>query len=422
MSTDVPKKTKILLLSDMILSTSGVGTQGRFLVDRLIGTGKYSFLCFGGAVKHESYEVMRVSPDLTIVPTDGFGNRDMLRLALAQEKPDALMIFNDPRFFMWVWAMEEEIHQICPIVYWHLWDQCEMKPTYNNVLYESTDLINCINWPTYEMVKEILPERTNWTPHGIPKGVYGPIPPADVLKFKRQALPGKPDDAFVGLWVNRNAHRKRPGDVLVSWSLFLDKLQAKHGHRKANLIMHTDPNDIEGPNLFKIVEYLNLKDEVSFSINRLPFQDMNVFYNIADFTINLSSAEGFGLPTLEAAYTGTPMVVAKTGGLTRQVIDHRDGTENGIGLDADLKHVVGSQHTPFIVEDHVSHEAAADAFMKMYELGPEGRAALGAKAKAYVEAEFDHDTMVKTWDESLQATISKFKKGESYVSWAGGEL
>ena len=42
------KKT-ILMLSDHPLSTSGVGTQARWLIHGLINTGKYSFRCFGGA-------------------------------------------------------------------------------------------------------------------------------------------------------------------------------------------------------------------------------------------------------------------------------------------------------------------------------------------------------------------------------------
>ena len=102
------KKT-ILLLSDHPLSTSGVGTQARWLVSGLVNTGKYSFRCFGGAIKHENYDTVVVNPDFVIKPTDGFGDKNLLRKTLAQLKPDALMLFTDPRFFYWVWEMEEEI-------------------------------------------------------------------------------------------------------------------------------------------------------------------------------------------------------------------------------------------------------------------------------------------------------------------------
>lgn len=405
------------MLCDHPLSTSGVGTQSRFLIDRLIATGKYTFYVLGGAVKHESYEVIQPHPDLTIIPVDGFGNRDMLRLILAKEKPDALFLFTDPRFFIWIWEMEDEVHQICPIVYWHLWDSVEMPPTFNKVLYESTDLINCINYGTYTMCNTWFPEKTNWAPHAIPKGLYQPIPENQKLHYKQLALPGKPSDEFVAFWVNRNAHRKRPGDVLLSWKMFLDELEKKHGHRKATLIMHTDPHDIEGPNLYKIVEHLNINPNVYFSIQRIGFQEMNIFYNVSDCTVTVSSAEGFGLGTLESMYAGTPIIALKTGGLERQVVDWRDGSENGIALPVEVKRVCGSQHIPFIVEDHVSHETVAQAFMKMYELGPAGRKELGEKARAYANFEFDHDKLVKTWDDTMTKTIDGFKAGKVYTPW-----
>jgi len=68
------KKHKILMLSDHPLCTSGVGVQARFLIQGLINTGKYSFRCLGGAVKHPNYETVMVNPDFVIKPVDGFGN------------------------------------------------------------------------------------------------------------------------------------------------------------------------------------------------------------------------------------------------------------------------------------------------------------------------------------------------------------
>jgi hypothetical protein len=133
------QKKTILLLSDHPLSTSGVGTQARWLINGLISTGKYKFKCFGGAMKHEDYRTIVVNEDFIIKPTNGFGDRNLLRQVLATERPDALMLFTDPRFFIWVWEMEDEIHQICPIAYNHLWDNGPW-PEFNKVLYESTDL------------------------------------------------------------------------------------------------------------------------------------------------------------------------------------------------------------------------------------------------------------------------------------------
>ena len=179
----VADKKTILLLSDHPLSSSGVGTQARWLINGLINTGKWRFKCFGGAVKHEDYRTLVVNEDFIIKPTNGFGDRNMLRQVLATERPDVLLLFTDPRFFIWVWEMEDEIHQVCPIAYDHLWDNYPW-PEFNKVLYESTDLVNCINWPTYQMVKERFPEKTNYIPHAIPQEVYHPLPEDQQKKNK----------------------------------------------------------------------------------------------------------------------------------------------------------------------------------------------------------------------------------------------
>lgn len=416
------KKRKILLLSDHPLSSSGVGTQARYLIKGLIDTGKYSFICFGGAVKHEDYRQVNISPDLVIKPTDGFGNRDLLRLTLAQEKPDVMMLFTDPRFFVWCWEMSEEIHQICPIAYNHLWDNFP-APEFNKVLYESTDLVNCINWPTYTFCKEWFPEKTNFIPHAVPREIFYPMKDEDITKNKKLILKGRREDTFIGFWVSRNARRKVPGDVLDSWKLFLDKLEAKHGHRNAVLVMHTDPLDQEGPNLHHVVNMLKLQDHVIFSTDRLDFDKMNVLYNVADFTTLISLNEGFGLSLLESMMTATPVIALKTGGMTRQVVDHRDGTENGIALEPEVKSLVGSQLVPYIYEDLISNDSVAESFLQMYEYGPQKRRELGMKALQYASSEFSIENLIQKWDESLTKLIDGWNDNKSSTKqWACIEL
>lgn len=287
------EKKKILMISDHPLSCSGVGTQSRYLISGLINTGKYSFRCLGAALKHESHDTVAVNSDFIIKPIDGFGSKDLIRMAIASERPNCLLLFTDPRFFLHIFEMEEEIHQICPIAYNHLWDQLEYPPIYNKVLYDSNDLLNCINRPTYDFLKNLYPEdrypgRVNWAPHALPTEVFHPLSEQESLQQKRKLLPGKPDDEFVALWVSRNARRKRPADVLWSWRMFLDRLQATHGHQKATLVMHTDPLDQEGPNLFQNVDLMKLHNNVVFSKDRTDFVAMNNLYNVCDFVTTIS--------------------------------------------------------------------------------------------------------------------------------------
>lgn len=405
------QKKTILFLSDHPLSTSGVGTQARWLISGLVNTGKYSFKCFGGAIKHDNYETVVVNPDFIIKPTNGFGDKSLLRKTLAQIKPDALFLFTDPRFFVWAWEMEDEIHQICPIVYWHLWDNPPW-PDFNGPLYESCDLINCINYPTYEMVKERFPDRTNYIPHAVPQDLYHPLPKEETMKFKKTLMGESRLDHFTCLYVSRNARRKMPSDILVSWKMFIDELQKKHGHTKATLVLHTDPMDQEGTNLYQVIDMLDVKDNVMFSKDRIGFNEMKALYNSCDTIINRSCNEGFGLPTLEMMMCGKPIIALKTGGLSRQVQDPETGEQYGIALEPEVRTMVGNHMVPYIYEDFVSHKTTSDAFMKMYEMGPEKREELGNKAMHRARREYDLKKMVSDWDTSIESTIEKWKSVE----------
>ena len=407
------KKLKILLISDHALSTSGVGCQSRFLMNGLIDKGTWTVRQLGAALKHNNYDVAVPHPDFIIKPIDGFGNPDMLRVLLATEKPDVLMIFTDPRFYTWLWAMEDEIHQVCPIAYWHVWDNYP-SPDFNEAYYASTDLINCHSHLTYEIVKEKFPERTNFIPHALPNDLFFKITESDKKKFKVQLLGPGSEDKFVLFWVNRNAKRKRPNDVLWSWKLFLDKLPEEE-RKNCIFLMHTDPSDMEGPNLIHTANKLGIIDNVRFSRDRVAFDQMNVLHNISDACINIAFAEGFGLATLEAMQTGNPIIACKTGGLTRQVVDHRDGSENGVALDVKTKTLVGSQNVPYIYEDYCSVEDAAEAIHKIYSMPSSEREALGEKARQYVQSEFAIQDTIDKWHDSLSKLIQDWKAGKRVV-------
>ena len=418
--TTMAEKKKIVMLCDHPLSTSGVGTQARWLIAGLLNTGKYTFRVFGGAIKHEKYDTIVVNPDFIIKPTDGFGNRDMLRNVLATERPDALLLFTDPRFFIWVWEMEDEIHQICPIAYNHLWDNPPW-PEFNRVLYESTDLINCINYPTYEMVSQRFPEKTNYIPHAVPPENFKKMPAAEVKQLKRNVVGPNKEDDFIILYVSRNARRKMPSDIIVSFKQFLVELEKKHGHTKASLMMHTDPLDVEGPNLLHVIDMLHLHNNVIFSKDRIGFPEMNALYNISDVVVNRSCNEGFGLSVLEAKMAERPVIALKTGGLTRQVLDHETGFEYGVALEPEVRCLVGNQMVPYIYEDFVSHKSVADAFMKVYEMGPEKRAEIGALSRQHALRDYDIEKMVKDWDTSLTKLIDD-SKSKTNKTWRHVEL
>ena len=115
------------------------------------------------------------------------------------------------------------------------------------------------------------------------------------------------------------------------------------------------------------------------------------------------------MPTLESMQCGNPIIATKTGGLTRQVVDHRDGTENGIALDVDMQTMVGSQMVPYIFEDYSDPRKVAAAILRMVEMPSEERKQLGKKAMEYAHSEFDLQDTVDKWHDTLIETIQNWR-------------
>ena len=134
-------KKKILLLSDDLRMHSGIATQSKEFV---MGTlHKYDWVQIGGAVKHpEQGKIIDMSQAgqkelgiddayLKIYPMSGYGNPQVLREIITIEKPDAIIHFTDPRFWIWLYNMEHEIRQNIPIMYYNIWDDIP-DPLYNS--------------------------------------------------------------------------------------------------------------------------------------------------------------------------------------------------------------------------------------------------------------------------------------------------
>ena len=103
------QRKKILLLCDDIRVHSGVATVAREMV--MNTCHRYNWVNLAGAINHpEKGKKLDLSQDtntnagiedssVTIYPTDGYGNPDLVRQLLKQEKPNALFIITDPRYF-----------------------------------------------------------------------------------------------------------------------------------------------------------------------------------------------------------------------------------------------------------------------------------------------------------------------------------
>jgi glycosyltransferase involved in cell wall biosynthesis len=413
-------KMKILTISDNPYSPSGVGMQTRYMIEGLLDTGNYSFVSLGGAIRHADYRPIKqekYGEDWVTYPVDEFGTPEVIRALLANEKPDAVWIMTDPRFWEWLWMMENEIRANVPLVYYHVWDNYPY-PNFNKYYYDSNDIIVSISKVTNDIVANVSPDvELHHIPHAVPTDIFHKRPVFDphITDFK-SATDGK----MVFFWNNRNARRKHSGTLVFWFKEFLESV----GRDKAMLIMHTEPGDPHGQDLESILSELGLVNgEVMLSTQKVGLEKLADLYNVADCTINISDAEGFGLATLESLACETPIIVTMTGGLQEQVTDGEEWF--GFGLEPAAKAIIGSQQVPYIYEDRVSKEDFLDAMHKMFNLSIEEREELGRRGREHVLKNYGFDDYKAKWDDlfkSAKANHGSWETRKNYQSWDFKEI
>lgn len=390
------KKIKVLTLSDHPLSPSGVGTQTKYVIEALLKSGKFQVLSLGGAVKHQDYTPKFIDPygdDWKIIPVDGYGTQEMIRSVVRNERPDMIWFMTDPRFYEWLWEIENEIRPLVPMVYYHVWDNKPL-PKFNKKYYDSNDHIVTISQVTHECVRGVSPDvPATYIPHAVDSSIFTTISSEERQELRKRILPEQDQDKFIALWNNRNARRKQSGTLLWWWKEWMNKRDLVG---KAQLIMHTNPYDIHGQNLSDIANELGMTNrEVVFSTKKLNPKALPALYISADCTINISDAEGFGLSTLESLACGTPIIVNMTGGLQEQVMGE-DGPF-GFPIYPAAKAIIGSQSVPYIYEDRITKEQFFSALDKMYALSDEDRREMGAKGAKHVQNNYNFESFAERW-------------------------
>ena len=414
-------KKKILVLSDHPLSPSGVGTQTKYMIEALLKTGRYQFLCLGGAMKHVDYTPSRVEPygdDFRIFPVDGYGNHEIIRSVLQKERPDALWFMTDPRFYTWLWEIENEVRANVPMIYYHVWDNFP-PPYFNADFYNSNDVVACISKVTHEIVKTVAPEvSSHYLPHAVNDQFFHPPKEEgekkSVEELRDRILKGKKNKKLF-FWNNRNARRKQSGTLIWWFKEWLDKV----GHDKAVLLMHTDPKDPHGQDLPHLINHLGLQNgQVLLSTSKVSTSDLSSIYKAADFTINISDAEGFGLSTLESLSSGTPIIVNMTGGLQEQVTDGKNWF--GFGIEPCSKSVIGSLQVPYIYEDRISQRDFEKTLTKALRLPIKKYRQMSSHGIRHVNKNYNFENFEKSWIELMDKTIEEcgsWETRQGYRRW-----
>ena len=449
------ERKKILLICDDIRVHSGVATVARELV--LNTSQHFNWVNVGGAVTHpEKGKRFDLSADtnkntglddssVIVYPVDGYGTPDLIKQLLEMEKPDAIMLITDPRYFEWLFMIENQIRTIVPIIYLNIWDDYP-APLYNRSYYESCDALLAISKQTKLINELVLGDKRGdkiieYVPHGLNEKLYYPIEDEDDLldlEDKKNEIFSNNEKDFVLFFNSRNIRRKQIPDTMLAFRIFLDTLP-KEKAEKCALILHTEVvsdhgTDLEAVRKILFSEYPN---NILFSTEKLDNKTLNQLYNIADAQILLTSNEGWGLTLTEAILAGTPIIGNVTGGMQDQMrFEDKNGEWFTPTPDLPSNHtgklkkhgcwafpvyptnrsLQGSPKTPYIWDDRCRPEDAAEQIAKIYSLSREERKSLGKKGREWAlnEAGFTGEKMGDRAINAIDKLFSTWVPREKY--------
>ena len=440
-------KKKILLLSDDLRMTSGISTMSREFV---LGTiHRFDWIQIGAGINHrEKGLIVDCSEDvrqrtgikdanLKIIPYNGYGDINIIRKMISEEKIDAILHFTDPHYWQWLYDNEHEIRQQVPILYYHIWDNIP-DPLYNKNYYESCDWLGCISKLTYGIVnrvgkledgirKPLEDWQISYVPHGINENVYKPL---DIISENvKSSINDYDKNDFVLFYNNRNIRRKLTSDVILSYKLFCDMLPKEQSDR-CLLLMKTHPVDDNGTDLYAVVEKICPDYRVQFLDSKLEQEQLNEYYNYVDCTINIANNEGFGLGTAESMMSGTPIIVNVTGGLQDQCgFDysaedyirigslHQTKVNHGewvIPVWPSATNINGSPITPYIFEDRINDNDVAEAIFKMYQKGKEERKRIGLLGREWAIENLSSKVMCHKMINGIETALNNFTPRKKY--------
>jgi glycosyltransferase involved in cell wall biosynthesis len=442
-------RKKILLLCDDIRFTSGISTMAKEIV---IGTShRFNWVNLGAAITHpdqgKRFDVSQdtnVMAEITdssvfIIPTSGYGNPDLLRQIIEMEKPDAIMFFTDPRYWIWLFQMENEIRKKIPMIYLNIWDDLP-APLYNKPYYESCDTLLAISKQTRNINELVLGEKAKdkvikYVPHGINEKVFFPLPKdTPEVQTMRKMYFGDDQPEFVVFYNARNIRRKCTSDLILAYAQFCDKI-GKEKAKKCALLLHTQRMDENGTDLPAVVELFCDPEyqKVVFSEHRYSPHQMCHLYNCADVVALTSSNEGWGLSLTEGMMTGKMIIGTVTGGMQDQMrFENEKGDWLELTKDFPSNHfgtykkhgewarplfptnmsIVGSIPTPYIFDDRADFRDIANAIEEVYNLGLEERERRGQKAREWATSEESMQSarmMSKNIIDGVEETFAKWK-------------
>ena len=424
----VPRKTKILLCNEASFLNTGYATYGRELMKRLYASNKYDiaeFSTYAGAT----------DPRFKSIPWKTYSNlpdensqeeKDIYQANVSYQfgefkfehvlldfQPDIVVDIRD-----W-WMLEfAERSPFRRLFHWVIMPTVDAAPQNEQWLatYSSADAVfNYSDWG-YELLKKQGGGQINCVGSAPPSSdaAYIPVPNKDVHK-SRMGL--NPKCKIVGT-IMRNQRRKLYPDLFESFRKFLDKTNDPDTY----LYCHTCYPDIgwDIPRLLKqygiasrvILTYqCNNCESITPSIYHdivmecpqcgkhsaqlanvqkgLSCKELANIINLFDLYIQYANSEGFGLPQVEAASCGVPVMAVDYSAMESVI-----RKINGVPLKLRSRYLELETGCYRAVPDN---DYTAEQLLKFFNLNEEQRTQKGHDTRKAFEKNYNWDRTAEKW-------------------------
>jgi len=277
----------------------------------------------------------------------------------------------------------------------------------------------------------------HYLPHGINSKIFKPVHKSDpkFLEMKKRIF-GKKNYDFVVFYNSRNINRKRTAQLVLAFRAFCDNL-TKEQIEKCVLVLHTEKILDAGTDLPVVNDALAPYCNIIIIEDKFLPDDLNLIYNLADVTANISSSEGFGLSCGESIMAGVPVIINVTGGLQDQIgqvddtgkpikFDYNFGT-NSVGKYKNYgvwakpvwpttAYIQGSPPTPYIFDEVCSWQDVAEAIMYWYLMPKEKREKCGLEGRRWAlnEGHINSKHMCLEFIKVMDYTMENFEPSSKF--------
>jgi glycosyltransferase involved in cell wall biosynthesis len=403
------KKLKILIVSTHINQINGYSKVISNIINEL---SKYDWIkvLHYGTQRMKNADIGRKYPD-NVIAFDassldrakegiGFAEKELPAI-ITREQPHIVFIYND---IMVINAYIEEIRKNFQKRDFAIWAYLDMMysnqpQAYIDSLNRDVERIFCFTktWKD-ELKSQGITRPVDVLSHGIDPKVFRTIP----QQLARSTI-GLPNDITLITSLNRNQPRKRL-DLLV---MAFAELIVRHPLKKIFMLLVTDTGDKGGYKLFDIyAREIKMKNgSLDIFGNRLLItskdncykdEDINVFYNTADFGVSCAEGEGFGLCTFEQMVCGVPQIVPGINGYSEYC-----NSENSLMITPKYRQYLPTAYNPITGEAHIVDVIDVANAMEKYVFDENLRKSHGKKAKEAV--------MQYSWEKVTQGLIKRLK-------------